>query len=95
MLRRGDVLVSDEKKPPPARVWRISTEAPRGAFVDSLPAPVGAAGTPAPTANPPMVLTPARVPSWRSSSYDLAVGLKVRDITDTIPGDLFDQLFKR
>jgi hypothetical protein len=40
------------------------------------------------------VLNPAKVPSWRASSYDLMTGLTVRDVTDTIPGELFDEFFK-
>ncbi len=40
------------------------------------------------------MLNPAKVPSWRASSYDLLTGLTVRDVTDTIPGAIFDELFK-
>ncbi len=40
------------------------------------------------------VLTPAKVPSWRASSHDLLTGLSVSDVSDTIPGDLLDELFK-
>ena len=40
------------------------------------------------------MLSPAKVPSWRASSYDLLTGLTVRDVTDTIPGAIFDELFK-
>jgi len=40
------------------------------------------------------VLHPAQVPSWRASSHDLLTGATVSDVTDTIPGDLFDELFK-
>lgn len=43
---------------------------------------------------PAKVLTPAKVPSWRASSYDLMTGLTVRDVSDTIPGDIFDELFE-
>jgi hypothetical protein len=34
------------------------------------------------------------VPSFRASSHDLLTGATVSDVTDTIPGDLFDELFK-
>jgi len=34
------------------------------------------------------------VPNWRASSLDLLTGATVSDVTDTIPGDLFDELFK-
>ena len=40
------------------------------------------------------VLKPAQVESWQSSSFDLLSGLQVRDLSDTIPGRLFDELFK-
>jgi len=35
---------------------------------------------------------PAR--SWEASSYDLLTGLTVRDVTDTIPGRIFEEVFK-
>ena len=40
------------------------------------------------------VLRPAQVESWQSSSFDLLTGLVVRDVSDTIPGQLFDELFR-
>lgn len=40
------------------------------------------------------VLRPAQVDSWQSSSFDLLSGLQVRDVTDTIPGCVFEELFK-
>jgi hypothetical protein len=40
------------------------------------------------------VLNPGQVPNWRASSYDLLTGLTVHDVTDTIPGEIFDELFK-
>ena len=39
------------------------------------------------------VLRPAQAESWQSSSFDLMTGLVVRDVTDTIPGQVFDELF--
>jgi len=36
---------------------------------------------------------PAADPNWQSSSYDLLTGLTVRDVTDTIPGKIFDEVF--
>ena len=39
------------------------------------------------------ILRPAQVESWQSSSFDLMTGCKVRDVTDTIPGSVFDELF--
>ena len=40
------------------------------------------------------VLKPAQVENWRASSYDLLTGCTVRDVTDTIPGEIFDELFE-
>ena len=40
------------------------------------------------------VLNPGQVPSWRASSYDLLTGCTVRDVSDTIPGEIFDELFR-
>jgi hypothetical protein len=40
------------------------------------------------------VLRPAQVENWQSSSFDLFTGCTVREVTDTIPGELFDELFK-
>ena len=40
------------------------------------------------------VLKPAQVESWQSSSFDLLSGLQVRDLSETMPGRLFDELFK-
>jgi hypothetical protein len=31
--------------------------------------------------------------NWVQSSFDLALGLEVRDFVDTVPDDLFDELF--
>ncbi|HEX2540200.1 MAG TPA: hypothetical protein VHM00_03855 [Caldimonas sp.] len=44
---------------------------------------------------PARILKPAAVPDWRGSSWDLLNGVEVSDETDSIPGDLFDSLFKR
>jgi hypothetical protein len=114
----------DPKKPPaPRRVWRMTTDAPQGEFIDltepvdtpqplvikrtfhpekrvfakgvsaeALPAPVDSTGE-RPGDSTIRVLNPAKVPSWRASSYDLMTGLTVSDVTDTIPGEIFDELF--
>ena len=45
---------------------------------------------------PPMptkILRPAQADSWQSSSFDLLVGCRTRDVTDTIPDNVFDELF--
>jgi hypothetical protein len=69
----------------------MSPEVPLGTVVDvDLSAPPAVA----PDATP-KVLKPAPVPDWRASSWDLLNGLEVRDHSDTIPGELFERLFKR
>ena len=77
----------------PRRVWRMTSDSPLGTFVDfdpKAPQPRGATGN-----DPLKVLNPAPVSDWRISSFDLLNGVEVRDHTDTIPGELFDRLFKR
>ncbi len=84
----------DKKKLPlPRRVWRVTPEAPMGEFVDVdvLTRPAGAA-TPEAV---PKVLDPAPVVDWRGSSWDLLNGCEVNDDEESLPGDLFDDLFKR
>ena len=82
----------DPKKPSlPRRVWRITGRAPAGELVDFDPT---AASAPAADA-PAKVLDPAPVSDWRGSSFDLLNGVEVRDHTDSIPGELFEKLFKR
>ena len=39
------------------------------------------------------LLLPAKVPNWRASSHELASGLTVVDFVDTVPGDVYDDLF--
>ena len=65
------------------------------------PSPSAKAEPAAPGSEPPTVsevrarvLKPAQVESWRASSYDLLTGCTVRDVTDTIPGEIFDELFE-
>ncbi len=80
------------KKPSVARrVWRVTPNAPQGEVVDfdpTAPESCAAADTPL------RVLDPAPVVDWRGSSWDLLNGLEVRDHSDSIPGALFERLFK-
>lgn len=72
------------------RVWRMTTNAPSGELVDFDPTdPAGHLEE-----APPKVLDPAPVVDWRGSSFDLLNGVEVRDHTDSIPGELFEKLFK-
>lgn len=72
------------------RVWRMTSNAPAGMLIDLDPTdPAGS------LQHPPKVLDPAPVVDWRGSSFDLLNGLEVFDHSNTIPGELFDSLFKR
>ena len=72
---------------PTKLVWRISAERPNGAWVD--PSKLDDAA--APSADLPEVSSG----SWVTSSYDLLQGTDVIEDEDgdTIPADLFDELF--
>ena len=75
------------------RIWRMTADASHGEFVDFDPTQSEpAAGL---VDIPLRVLDPAPVVDWRASSYDLLNGLEVRDHSDSIPGELFERLFKR
>ena len=69
----------------------MTPDAPLGQVVDFDP--TEAAGAVADT--PVKVLDPAPVADWRGSSFDLLNGLEIRDHTDSIPGELFERLFRR
>jgi len=62
-------------------VWRVTAAAPLGEYVDPDALPV----------LPPRVDRPD--PGWLLSSFELADGLELKDLSDTIPGELFDKLF--
>ena len=47
-----------------------------------------------PAAEPPAPSKPAD-PGWKNSSLDLVTGLEVTDFSETISGEIFDELFKR
>ena len=60
-----------------------------GEFVE-----LDAAAPPRPDAPPEREARPEQGDSnWVQSSFDLAIGLDVRDFEDTVPEDLFDELF--
>ena len=93
----------DPKKPPsaPRRVWRMTADAPQGEVLELAPktspavdaAPVRKAVVETPGEAQARVLDPAKVPSWQASTWDLMTGLRVRDVSDTIPDRIFDELF--
>ena len=90
-----------KKQTGPRRVWRMTADAPQGEVLElvpktAVPEPAAArkaAAAEVPGDAPARVLDPAKVPSWQSSSWDLLTGLKVRDVSDTIPDRIFDELF--
>lgn len=78
-------------KLPTRKVWRISADKPMGEWVDSMPAP-----EPAPAPGVPRGLRDAQGDGdghWLMSSFDLLSGSDVSEEEDTIPGELFDELF--
>ena len=65
-------------------IWRISSDAPLGEFVD-----------------PDVQVPPVAVkssdttqPGWATSSFELMRGVDISEDPETVPADLFDQLFK-
>jgi len=65
-----------------ALVWRISESAPMGEWV-AKGSPVRKAGTQESSSND----------SWATSSFDLLNGAQAVEVTDSVSGDLFDELF--
>ncbi len=64
-------------------VWRISDRAPLGEWVDpSLPPPP-----------PKEDLPEVSSGRWVRSSFDLLNGVEINDDPNTVPDDLFDELF--
>lgn len=72
-------------------VWRISQSFPQGEWVDLLAQPRPKPPRPAPPAELPEVSTGG----WVVSSFDLLRGADVDTSGDTVPDDLFDELFPR
>jgi len=82
---------------PKRAVYSRGKAAPLQKSDDTTPSPTKAdseRGAPhVELSNTVRVLKPAKVESWQASSFDLLTGCQVRDVTDTIPGDLYDKLF--
>ena len=66
-------------------VWRISRRAPQGEWVDRL--------APPPSPPPPTELPEVSTGGWIVSSFDLLRGADVDTSGDTVPDELFDELF--
>jgi hypothetical protein len=73
----------------PRKIWRMSADAPHGQIVDSLP---GALSPMLPDDADDERRQPAQA-NWRASSHDLSTGLEISDFSDTLPNDLYDDLF--
>lgn len=75
------------KQKPPGKsgrmVWRISDRAPLGEWVDPTLRP-----TP-----PKEALPEVSSGRWVRSSFDLLNGIEINDDPNTVPADLFDELF--
>lgn len=69
---------------PAKMVWRISENAPMGEWVVKAAPVVPRASKDLPEVS---------YGSWVTSSYDLLDGSEVIEDPDTLPGDLFDELF--
>ena len=72
-------------------VWRISQSAPLGEWIDRMAPPPRPPPSPAPSDELPEVSTGG----WIVSSFDLLRGADVDTSGDTVPDELFDQLFAR
>ena len=91
----------ENPKPAVRRVWRMTADCPMGKIVELIAeTPTAELAKPAIPASdsrdevPARLLDPAKVPSWQSSSFDLLTGLTVRDLSDTIPGKIFAEVFQ-
>lgn len=75
---------------PSRLIWRMSDDSPMGEWVDP--------NTPPPAPKKKAVPPPADRPhdtTFTSSSFDLLKGVEVQDSGDTVPDELFDELFGR
>ncbi len=78
-----DLVTRKEEASPPKLVWRISERAPMGEWVDASRNDESA----------PSALPEVSSGGWVMSSYDLLQGSDTSEVEDTIPGELFDELF--
>ena len=67
---------------PNALVWRISESAPMGEWVPK--------GSPVRQPGPQKS---SSADTWATSSFDLLNGAQVEEVTDSVSGELFDELF--
>jgi len=80
----------------PASTAQTAVPSERALPTDRQPAPpreLPSMDLPLPPVARARVLRPAQVESWQESSFDLLTGCVVRDVTDTIPGKIYEELF--
>ena len=66
-------------------IWRISNDAPLGEFIDpDVEAP------PVSPKSPDIAQS-----NWAISSFELMRGVDISEDSETVPADLFDELFKK
>ena len=69
-----------------SKVWRISENTPMGEWVDLAASPrVPAISRPE--------LPEVEQGTWVRSSYDLLDGIEMNEAADSVPAELFDELF--
>jgi hypothetical protein len=87
-LDRGQASMKRKDVAQTKRVlWRMTEAAPQGEFVDTTkPQPPAPAPAPVEKAEP-------SYGSWLESSFELLHGTEIHDGPDTVPDDLFDELF--
>ena len=74
----------------PRKVWRMSAAAPRGEIVEARRGAVAQEAADDEARRP----APRSQLGWRASSHDLASGLEVSDFADTLPNDVYADLFE-
>lgn len=69
-------------------VWRITAAAPKGKWVDP-----NSASSAAPALPLDSELPEVSHGGWAMSSFDLLSGIDISEDSDTVPADLYDELF--
>ena len=84
----GTIEMQDEKNPTGRKkklIWRISSDAPLGEFIDPDAEVLSV------SAKSPDIAQPG----WAISSFELMRGVDISEDPETVPADLFDELFKK
>ena len=70
----------------PTKVWRISESMPMGEWVDLTAGPANSRSS-------KNALPEVEQGAWVRSSFDLLDGIEMNDAEDSVPAELFDELF--